>query len=392
MANQIPTFNQLISDAVSQFESALGQTVPTFERAFFRVMAKLQATYAAGLYRYGRDRALQNFAVTASRDGLIVIGREFGLTPTDAVAATVSVQFGCADGTTYTTDIPFIADDTGIRYFLASDVTVSGTSATLSVTADETGPEGNLSAGQIMSLGTPVPGSDSTGEVAETTTTGTEAEGTEDFRVRVLDKIRGRTGGANMADYREWAQEVAGCRRAYPYAGSPVGSGITPLPGMRTVYVEATTDIDPDGIAPASLIDQVRDNIITNPDTGKRRETLGLIQSYLYVESIRVTDIYIEVRNLSVDSSVEADLKSDIEDAIRSYFANVRPFIEGLDPSFEKRDVITDLVVAAQVDDVLAAYRAFATGVGFGLAMASFLDQYQLAQGERVRLGGITYV
>jgi uncharacterized phage protein gp47/JayE len=392
MANQIPSFQQLIDDAISIYESNLGQTIPLFKRAFFRVVAQIQATYAAGLYRYGRDRAIQNLAITANRDGLIIIGREFGISPEDAVAAEIEVDFNATNGTTYSTSIPFISDDTGLRYFLDSDATVVGTSITLTLTCEDTGPEGNLSVGQIVSLGTPVPGSDPSGVTVQTTITGTEAETTEDFRVRVLDKIRGKNGGANLADYRDWAQEVAGCKRAYPYSGSPVDSGITPLPGMRTVYVEATTDVDPDGIAPPSLITQVRNNIITDPLTGKKRECLGLIESYLYVESIRVTEIYVEIRNLIVDSSVETDCKSDIVSAITSYFDNVRPYIEGLDPGFAKRDVITDLVISAQIDDVLAAYRASATGAGFGLAPSSFLDQYQLGEGERVKFGGIQYV
>lgn len=392
MANQIPSFQQLIDDAISIYESNLGQTIPLFKRAFFRVVAIVQATYAAGLYRYGRDQAIQNLAVTAGRDGLIVIGREFGISPNDAVAAEIEVNFNAADGTVYPATTPFISDDTGLRYFLDSDATVSGTSITLTMTCEDTGPSGNLTVGQIISLGNPIPGSDPFGTVIQTTITGTEEESTEDFRVRVLDKIRGKNGGANEADYRDWAQDVAGCKRAYPYAGSPVDSGITPLPGMRTIYVEATSDIDPDGIAPPSLLTQVRNNIITDPITGLRRETLGLIQSYLYVESISVTPIYIEVRNLIVDSSVEVDCKADIVDAIRSYFDNVRPYIEGLDPSFEKRDTITDLVIAAQIDDVLAAYRASATGAGFGLAPSSFLSLYQLQEGERVKFGGIQYV
>lgn len=392
MANQIPSFSQLISDAIGIYESALGQTIPLFARSFYRVVAKVQATYAAGLYRYGRDRALQNLAVTADRDGLIIIGREFGIAPNDAVAAEINVGFNATNGTVYSTTIPFISADTGKRYFLSADATVVGTSIILILTCEDTGPEGNLTAPSTITLGTPVPGSDPSGSYISANVTGTLEETTEDFRVRVLDKIRGKNGGANEADYRDWAQEIAGCRRAYPYAGSPVGSGITALPGMRTVYVESTTDINVDGIAPPSLLTQVRNNIITDPATGKRRETLGLIQSYLYVESITNTSIYVEIRNLTVDPSVEVECKSQIASAITSYFQNVRPFIEGLDPSFEKRDTITSPVLAAQVDDVLAAYRAFCTSVGFGLAPSSFLDQYQLAEGGRVKLGGVFYV
>jgi hypothetical protein len=91
----------------------------------------------------------------------------------------------------------------------------------------------------------------------------------------------------------------------------------TSAPGDRTVYVEVDTTIDPDGIPPDTIIEEVRDTINTDPDTGIARPSLGDTDETLFVEPIARTAFFVEIRNLSISAAQEASTKTSIETALR---------------------------------------------------------------------------
>jgi hypothetical protein len=163
------------------------------------------------------------------------------------------------------------------------------------------------------------------------------------------------------------------------------------LPGDRTVYVQALSSIDPDGIAPQSLLDEVRAAINFSITTGLAQPPLGEIDSTLYVESISRRPFYIEIRDLTVDASQESALKTDIEAAVEAYFAAVFPFILGLDFVGDRNDTITDLTVSTTIQNIFNAYGASASGIGLGITPGTFIGTYQLVPGELAKLGSITY-
>jgi len=272
----------------------------------------------------------------------------------------------------------------------ASAVSVGGV-ATLNLTAENTGPAGNLQPGQQLTITSQIPGATTTATVTSLDNTGANEESDDNYRIRVLDAIRNQGGGGNSADYREWAQEVNGVVRAYPYAGRPFNDFTPPAPPDRTVYVEADTSIDPDGIAPPSLLDQVRDSITADPNTGITRQPLGLTDETLFIESIRRTAFFVEVRNLNVSPDIEGQVKNDIIAAVSIYFLSLRPFVDGLDFPDERNDLITDLTISEVVQGVIGSVGGSADGVGFGTAPAVFIPSFQLGQGEMAKSGGVTF-
>jgi hypothetical protein len=170
-------------------------------------------------------------------------------------------------------------------------------------------------------------------------------------------------------------------------------SGEFSFPVDRTVYIEAESSIDPDGIAPDSLLSEVRDNINYDPDTGLSRPPLGLTNSTLYVESITRIEFFIQLEGINVASDQLVDAKSDIEDALDLYFAEIAPFLDGVDVENEKNDTVTDLTLSDVIQDVLESYGGSAETVSFGLTAGTF-DQgtYTLEPGELAKNGGVTYV
>jgi hypothetical protein len=158
------------------------------------------------------------------------------------------------------------------------------------------------------------------------------------------------------------------------------------------VYVESTTAIDADGIAPPALLAAVRDSINTDPDTGLSRMLLGLTDATLWVESIIRTSVFVEIRDLDVEAAKEALCKADIATALDLFLRTAAPFVDGVDLVQERTDTITSLSVSEIVQDVLAAYGAHAQGIGFGLVVGVFIPLYLLNPGELVKLGGVSYV
>jgi len=164
------------------------------------------------------------------------------------------------------------------------------------------------------------------------------------------------------------------------------------LPGDRTIYVEADASIDPDGVPPQSLLDEVRNTINADPDTGRSRPPLGETDQTLFVEPISRTEFHVRIAGLDVPPDQEAAAKADIETDLRTFFQNAIPFVVGLDFEPDRTDFITNLTVAATVQDILSIYGGSASSIIFGLIAGADLQFYQLSQGELAKLGGVDYV
>jgi uncharacterized phage protein gp47/JayE len=404
MAYEINTLQELKEQFLANIEAALNQTTPLNDKAFNRVLAAAEAIAGKSLQNFGAYEVKQVLAITAFGDGLDTIGAEYGVTRKAAESAVLTATLPGTNGTIISQNIDFVGDANGVRYFLNSSAEIGDPTsgvAELTMTAEDQGAIGNLQDGDTLSIGTQVAGAETvatvaviTGETESTLNTGADKETDEAYRIRILDAIRAICGGGNAADYRAWAQEVAGVVRAYPYTGKPVEFQLESSPPDRTVYVEAATTIDPDGIAPQSLLDEVRDTITTDPVTGLARQPLGLTDDTLYVESVSRTSFYVQITNLTVSEDLVAKTKSEISDALTSYFLEIKPYVDGLDSILDRNDKITDLTVSNVVQDVLSANGGTANSVAFGLSPGESIPEYQLAMGELAKLasGGITYV
>jgi len=164
------------------------------------------------------------------------------------------------------------------------------------------------------------------------------------------------------------------------------------VPPERTVYIEADTSIEPDGIAPQSLLDEVRDSITTDPVTGLARQALGMTDETLFVESISRTGIFVTISNLTVDASLLAETQAAISEALTIHFLSLNPFVDGLDADIDRNDKITDLTISTVVQDVLDTFNASALGVAFGTVPGVFLGEYILLPGEKTKRDIVAYV
>jgi len=391
MALNILTTAEIYSRYIANFESKLGQTVPLQTKAFLKVLAANEALNHTELYKYGAERIIQNLAITATGIDLQRIGEEYETTIKAAEAAVLTITLNATTGTIIPVTVSFVGDSNGVRYFPDAQAVAAAGVATISVTAEEVGAIGNLNVSDTLTISTQIAGAENVATVSSLDNTGTDEESEEAYRARVLFAIRSTAGGGNATDYKTWAEGVAGVFRAYPYGGLPYDDAGTEYPGDRVVYVQCTSDIQVDGIAPASLLTEVRNAINEDPDTQKARAPLGHIDATLEVYAIRRTDINIDIDGLIVDATLEAAAKAAISTALSTYLRDeVRCYVNGVDLVQEKNDTITRFTLANIIQDVMTTYGGSAEDIDFDIGAAS-LDQYVLGEGELADLGTITY-
>lgn len=384
----IPTTQEITDQNIARFESALGQTSPLQEKAFIRVLSAVEALTATGLYKFAVERVKQTLALTATGDGLDALGSEYS-TPRKLSASTVlSITLPALTGTVIPATAGFIGAANGIRYYLDASIEAAAGVATLSVTAETPGIAGNLVAGDSLTIISPVAGADQTATVASVSTIGADRETDTAFRPRVLFAMRATTGGSNATDFKIWAEGVEGVLRAFPFAGKPTG---TSYPGDRTVYVECDSTIDPDGVPPTGLLDDVRAALNNDPVTGRSRQVLGLTDATLYVEPITRSAVAVQVTNLTTPVGQDATVKAALSDALDAYFSSLVTYVEGVDLVQDRNDQITTLSLGQVLQDVLKALASSADGATFTVAATPY-DSYQLSAGELTKTGAITYV
>lgn len=394
MGLTIPTTEEIKDTNLSNLESNLNQTSPLNNKAFLRVFAGMNALNFTSLYKVAVEATLQNLALTATDEDLDRIGQEYGVIRKPAEAAILNISLPGENGTVIPASIDYVGDSNNVRYFPAISIIIAGGVGVSDVTANTVGVIGNLNVSDTLSIGTQIAGATTTATVLSVVNTGAEEETDDVYRERVLNAIRSTTGGGNANDHKIWSEEVAGVKQAYPYAGTPTspapGIDASSVPADRTVFIEVDTTIDPDGVAPTSILDEVRVSINNDPITGASRPPLGLTDSTLFVESITRTSVNVTITNFAiVDASLEAQTKSDISNALILYFSNISMFVPAIDLIATKNDLVTELTISDVVQDVLTANSASAESVS--IDVGGPVTDYQLEEGELAKLGTVTY-
>jgi hypothetical protein len=388
MAFPVTSTKEAIALVLTNLETAIGQTSPLSEKSFLRVLATNIGLLFTSLFKYSVERSKQNLAETATGEDLELIGTNYGITKKAGVAAVVTIDTTGTNGVNVTPLLTYVSDFSGIRYMSTETVTIAAGVATFTAQAEITGEDSNLTAGDTLTIESQVAGLSAAAAYNATTTTGTDREEEETYRRRVLTEIRTVGGGGNSADYRTWGEETSGVAAVFPYAGRPAAEGTT-LPGDRTIYVQASTG---DGTADSALITATRLSINIDPDTGLSRPPLGMPDSTLFIESITLTQLNVEVENLDAPAGEEASVQTRIEAAVEAYLEDVYPWISGLDLDTDVNNVVTGVSVGNAIQAVLDVTGSSATRVRVKtVSPDAYVDSYELGEGELVVLNAISY-
>lgn len=240
-------------------------------------------------------------------------GQSVGVNRLPPTKATGAVTVTATPGTTIPlgTIVSTVATDDGpsVQFVTTQEITVdsSGT-VDVPIEAVEAGVTGNVPAGAIQVLATPVSGVTAVTNQEETSG-GTDEEDDEAYRYRILNRNQNKSLSGAKRDYERWAMEVPG-----------VGN-VKVLPEWDGPGTVKLLIIDANG-APANqaILDAVQEHIAPN---GKEGDGLAPIGALVTVAAPVERSI-----NISVELTLETgyDLPgvvAGIEQALTQYFITV---------------------------------------------------------------------
>lgn len=242
MAFERPTLGELVDRIQEDFVSRLSLVGAVLRRSVVYALSRVLAGAAHMLHGHLEYLSRQLFPATSDREYLLRQAGAYGLAPTAATYATGTATATGTNGTVIPAGTVLLRSD-GAEYTVDADVTISGGTATLALTAELAGADGTLTAGVVLTFESPVSGANSTAAVASSTVDGTDEETTEDFRARFEERLQEPPQGGAEADYSIWSKEVAGVTRVWVDGGG-LGPG--------TVVVRFVRDNDVGSIIPSA--------------------------------------------------------------------------------------------------------------------------------------------
>lgn len=399
MSLTTPTTKDISDNIIAQLEASLNQTIPLLPKSFLRVLAKALAGVFILLYKYVGFVALQVFVRTASNqsteiNGVLVTpllewGRLIGVgDPAAATQAELLIEITVENQTgALSANTQLIGPDNGVTYVTLTSVNLDAATkqVTARAVADQVGgggagTVGNLDAGATVSFANPLANVARDAEVISQSVTGADAETTDAYRQRVLDRFQKRPQGGAYADYELWGEELAGIINVYPYTSD--------CPGQVDVYVEATvaSSGDPDGIPTSAQLQAVQDAIdLDQSGLASRRPANALVN----VLPITRTGFDVQVLSLFVDDL--AQVQADIESALDEYFLGRAPYILGLTTP-PRQDRITVTGVGGIVEDIVSAAGGVFSVVNVIQSSVVIPDPYTLGIGEKAKLDSVAFV
>lgn len=293
MPFETPTLPALVSRVQSDLSG------DALRRSDALVLSRAQAGAVYGLYGFLDWIAAQILPDTADEETLIrqaQLRLKSGRKP--AVAAQGAASFTAAPGAGLAAGALLQYVD-GRQYRVAQDVIASPVNTTAQLEAVDAGLAGDLAAGATLSLVVPVEGFASDFIVTGGGITGgSDQEGVEALRQRVIRSYRVIPHGGSAKDYETWALEVPGVTRAWPvrnYLG----------PGTVGLFFVREGDADP--IPDAAERQAVKDYI----------EQQRPVTAELYVLSPKPRPVNYTIRvtpdTVAVRAAVEAELR-DLHD------------------------------------------------------------------------------
>lgn len=392
MSVQTPTTADLSTQIIGQIGAQIGQSIPILPKAFVNVLAKVLAGIFILLFKYANFSFLQMFVAYASDrettvNGrklipLVELGRLFGVgDPEPATRAELNLTVTVLNQVgSLAAGQQIVRSESGFVYIVLSAVALNAPTVTVRVRAisspnlgDGSGTTGNLQPGDVVEFANTPAGVGTKAVVLSQAVTAADAETTDRYRGRILQRVQRRPQGGAYADYQQWAEEVLGIVNVYPYAGElPGGSG----PGVVDVYVEAdeASSGSPDGIPTGPQLAAVLAAV--NLDIGgiATRRPVNAAPNVLPITR-RGFDLV--VSGLSPDTPETRDaIIEGIDELLRS----CEPYIDGLSV-LPRKDRITDAAAGGVVDSIVNAKGATVTTVALTPGPA-----YTLAHGEKAKL------
>jgi len=224
MPYSVPTLRQIIASGALDLEASLDTVLPKFG-----IELALNAAVSAGIrdaYDHQAWIVRQIIPTTESDDQTIIETAQFeGVIRKQATYAAGPATL---NGTVPAPVGTVLQHKDGRQYAVTSSASPSSGTVAVEVQAVVVGAAGNLIAGEVLTLVTPVPGLQANGTSGDISG-GADIEPISELLERLLFRKRNPPMGGAVADYVAWMREVPGVTRAWAYdawqGGGTVGIG-----------------------------------------------------------------------------------------------------------------------------------------------------------------------
>ncbi len=307
-----PSLSELVTRALTDIQTRVTGASTLLRRSVLRVLAKVQAGANHLVYGYLDYIAKQTFVSKADEFGLRDHGIEWGIDRDEAGKAIGNTVATGTNGLIITEGLELSADD-GQIYTVDEDVTVAAGVATLAITAQLAGDDGNQSAATVLIFTSPPAGVDSDTTVdSDSLNGGEDIEDVEDWRNKILSRKRNPPHGGAENDYKVWQLEVDGVSRAWVF---PLYNG------AGTVGCAFVRDAESPIVPSASEIATVRAYIVshTDPATG---QTVGIpvtAEPGLFMITLSTKAVDLSISIYPSTTAIENAISDIIDDALVKY-------------------------------------------------------------------------
>lgn len=243
-----PTLKQLIDQGATEFESRLPGVLVRLRLGTLGVLNRVVAGALSSLYKYAERLNKQVWPDTCDVEELPTHGARWNIPRISAAAAKGVVQFTGVDGATIPVGSVIQRSDE-VQYTTDSLGTVASGVALVPVTAKLAGQSGNAVVGTQLTLTSTVANINALSTVVTELSGGSDVEKYEQWRTRILARIRKPPQGGNVDDYVAWALQVPGVTRAWVYQKEQ---------GAGTVVVRFVRDDDASPIPDAAEVAAVQ--------------------------------------------------------------------------------------------------------------------------------------
>lgn len=204
MPFQRPTLTDLQQQIAADIESRLPGADSQLRRSLLGVLSRAFTGSMHGLYGFLDFTSRQVFPDSAEAEFLDRWAGIWGVTRKPAWPASGNVTFTGTNGTVIPAATQLQRGD-GATYLTAAEATIAAGTATVAVTAETPGSDGNADAGTTLNMVAPIAGLQASATVAAGgLTQGSDEEADDSLLARLLTRIQQPPHGGAKHDYVAW--------------------------------------------------------------------------------------------------------------------------------------------------------------------------------------------
>lgn len=297
MPFQRPSLDQLIDRVQTDIKGGLNITT-VLRRSFLGVISRALAGLSHLLHGYLDWISLQTLPDTGEEDTVNRWAIMYNVPRKEATFAEFNIDIVFTDAATEAEDTIYQRSD-NTQYRLDAEVSSTG-AGTVSgkLIALNAGEAGNMETGEVVSLLSPIANVESDASVATIVIDAEDEEALEDWRARLLTRLRLPPLGGSANDYVQWALEVPGVTRAW----------VLPLyTGPGTVGVSFVEDGEDPIIPSPAKVQEVQDYIDV------RKPVTALFTAFAPVAA--PMDLTIKIKPNTTE--VQQNITQELEDLVR---------------------------------------------------------------------------